>query len=108
MKSRFGPDSQDPFDGAFNPAWDNSNFLNFLPPAGHNGESLFAAAPSIVPIPALSNEAVEAEESERREREKREQHDESGDVLFVGGSAHRLSRNAREPPGCVIRLRARP
>jgi hypothetical protein len=60
MKSRFAPDSQNLFEGVSNPAWDDPNFWNFLPPARHNGESPFAAPPS-APTPALSNEAVEAE-----------------------------------------------
>src|SRR6202051_429921 len=61
MKSRFAPDSQNLFEGVSNPAWDDPNFWNFLPPARHNSQSPFAAAPPIAPTPALSNEAVEAE-----------------------------------------------
>src|SRR5450432_190379 len=61
MKSRFAPASQNPFEGVSNPAWDDPNFWNFLPPARHNSESPFAAAPPIAPTPALSDEAVEAE-----------------------------------------------
>jgi hypothetical protein len=61
MKSRFAPDSQNLFEGVSNPAWDDPNFWNFLPPARHNSESPFAAAPPIAPTPALSDEAVQAE-----------------------------------------------
>jgi hypothetical protein len=59
MKSKFAPDQQDPFGGAFNPAWDDPNFQNFLPQADQGGGSQSVATP-VVPTPVLSNEAVQA------------------------------------------------
>ena len=61
MKSRAVPDQQDPFGGAFNPAWDEQTFVNFLPPAPGAGGSLFPGVAPILPTPALSNEAITAE-----------------------------------------------
>jgi hypothetical protein len=64
LKSRFAPDHQDTSDGSFNPAWDDPNFLNELPPASDNGVSRAPLADPILPTPALSNEAIQAESAQ--------------------------------------------
>jgi hypothetical protein len=56
MKSKSVPDQQDPFGGAFNPAWNDPAFQNFLPPAGSP-----PAVTPIPPTPALTNQAIVAE-----------------------------------------------
>jgi hypothetical protein len=61
MKHQPVADQQDPFGGAFNPAWDDTNLQNFLPLAGQQiGGSPIPATP-VVPTPALSGEAIEAQ-----------------------------------------------